>query len=37
MKDYHVLAGIYGLIIIFMLSVVLFSEFLEGDVLQFIF
>lgn len=37
MKDYHVLAGIYGLIFIFMLSVVLFSEFWKGDVLQFIF
>ena len=37
MKDYHVLAGIYGLICIFMLSVVLFSEFWKGDVLQFIF
>lgn len=37
MKDYHVLAGIYGLICIFMLSVVLFDEFWKGDVLQFIF
>ena len=37
MKDYHVLAGIYGLIGIFMLSVVLFDEFWKGDVLQFIF
>tara|TARA_B100000989_G_scaffold275632_1_gene235317 strand:- start:1088 stop:1327 length:240 start_codon:yes stop_codon:yes gene_type:complete len=37
MKDYHVLAGIYGLIFIFMLSVVLFGEFWKGDVLQFIF
>ena len=36
MKDYHVLAGIYGLILIFMLSVVLFGEFWKGDVLQFI-
>ena len=37
MKDYHVLAGIYGLICILMLSVVLFDEFWKGDVLQFVF
>ena len=37
MKDYHVLAGILGLICIFMLSAVLFDEFWKGDVLQFIF
>ena len=37
MKDYHVLAGIYGLICILMLSVVLLDEFWKGDVLQFVF
>tara|TARA_B100000963_G_C22548872_1_gene635782 strand:+ start:652 stop:891 length:240 start_codon:yes stop_codon:yes gene_type:complete len=37
MKSIHVLVGIYGLISIFMLSVVMFDEFWEGDVLQFIF
>ena len=37
MKDYHYLAGIYGLIFLFMLSVVLVDELWTGDVLLFIF
>ena len=37
MKNYHYIAGIYGLIFLFMLSVVLFDELWTGDVLQFIF